>query len=166
MVKDVTALQSRRHWLAAIAGVLAAGAGLGGQTRQAAKTPILVFKDPSCGCCSLWVDHMSANGFAPQVTDGDMTPVKKRYQVPRALESCHTAAVGGYVIEGHVPASDVRRLLADKPKDIIGLTIPGMPASAPGMDVKPFQPYEVLTFNAKGQTTVYARHTNPGFTVF
>lgn len=157
-MKDLK-LASRRQVLAAIGGVLAAGVGLRSQTKSAAKTPILVFKDPSCGCCSKWIDHMIANGFSAQVTDGDMTPVKKRYQVPRALESCHTAAVGGYVIEGHVPASDVRRLLAEKPKDILGLTIPGMPASAPGMDVKPFQPYEVLTFNVKGQTTVYAKHS-------
>jgi hypothetical protein len=150
---------SRRRALLTVAGVAgAAAASLRGQTKPAARTPILVFKDPSCGCCSKWIDHMTANGFACQVTDGNMAPVKTRYQVPRALESCHTAAVGGYVIEGHVPASDVRRLLAEKPKDILGLTIPGMPQSAPGMDVRPFQPYEVLTFNAKGQTTVYARH--------
>jgi hypothetical protein len=88
-----------------------------------------------------------------------MAPVHARYQVPRALQSCHTASVGGFVIEGHVPASDVRRLLAEKPKGILGLTIPGMPQSAPGMDGKPFQPYDVLTFDAKGQTTVYAKHT-------
>lgn len=150
---------SRRTVLVAIGGAVAAGVGLRGQTKPAAKTSMLVFKDPSCGCCSKWIDYMIANGFSAQVTDGDMTPVKKRYQVPRALESCHTAAVGGYVIEGHVPASDVRRLLAEKPKDILGLTIPGMPASAPGMDGKPFQPYEVLGFDATGRTKVYARHT-------
>jgi hypothetical protein len=151
---------SRRSAFFAIAGVASAAVvGLRAQTKPATKTPILVFKDPTCGCCSKWIDHINANGFAAQVTDGDMTPVKKRYQVPRALESCHTAAVGGYVIEGHVPASDIRRLLAEKPKHILGLTIPGMPQSAPGMDVKPFHPYDVLTFDAKGQTTVYVKHT-------
>jgi len=153
---------SRRSLLLTLSGGMAAAAGvvLGARTQAAkGRTPILVFKDPSCGCCSKWIDHINANGFAAQVTDGDMRPVKVRYQVPRALESCHTAAVGGYVIEGHVPASDIRKLLAAKPNNILGLTIPGMPQSAPGMDVLPFQPYDVLTFDAKGQTTLFARHT-------
>ena len=123
-----------------------------------AKTPILVFKDPSCGCCSKWVDHMIANGFAPTVTEGDMGPVHARYKVPVALQSCHTASVANYVIEGHVPAADVRKLLAAKPANVIGLTIPGMPQSAPGMDVLPFRPYEVLSWDAKGATTVFAKH--------
>jgi len=78
--------------------------------------------------------------------------------VPAALHSCHTSLVGGYVIEGHVPAEDVKKLLAAKPAGIIGLTIPGMPQSAPGMDVTPFQPYDVLTFDKDGKSTVYAKH--------
>jgi hypothetical protein len=102
---------------------------------------------------------MTANGFAASVIDGDMRPIKKQYSVPSRLESCHTTIVGGYVIEGHVPADDVKKLLAAKPKGILGLTIPGMPQSAPGMDVMPFQPYEVLTFDKDGKTTVYAKHT-------
>lgn len=127
--------------------------------RAQSKTPIRVYKDPSCGCCSKWIDHMNANGFVASVIDGDMRPIKKQYNVPQRLESCHTTIVGGYVIEGHVPADDVKKLLAAKPKGIVGLTIPGMPASAPGMDMTPFQPYDVLSFDKDGKTAVYAKHT-------
>jgi hypothetical protein len=131
------------------------------QTKQATQAKILirVYKDPTCGCCTKWVEHMNANGFAATVIDGDMRPIKKQYNVPSRLESCHTTVVGGYVIEGHVPAEDVKKLLAAKPKGILGLTIPGMPPSAPGMDTTPFQPYEVLSFDNDGKTAVYARHT-------
>ena len=131
------------------------------QTKTASPTriSIRVYKDPSCGCCSKWVEHMTNNGFVASVIDGDMRPIKKQYNVPGRLESCHTTIVGGYVIEGHVPADDVKKLLAAKPQGILGLTIPGMPQSAPGMDVIPFQPYEVLTFDRDGKTTVYAKHT-------
>ena len=154
------ALVSRRAVLIGLStGVVAlAGAIVRGQAK-APRTPIKVFKDPSCGCCQKWVEHMTDNNFAASVTHGDMKPIKARYKVPGALESCHTTEVGGYVIEGHVPASDVRKLLAAKPKGVVGLTIPGMPASAPGMDIVPFQPYDVLTFDANGRTTVFARHT-------
>ncbi|HET9371307.1 MAG TPA: DUF411 domain-containing protein [Vicinamibacterales bacterium] len=117
-----------------------------------------VHKDPQCGCCSLWVDHMKANGFTAAVRDGDVAPIKAKHKITPALSSCHTTLIGGYVIEGHVPASDVKRLLAEKPKGIVGLTIPGMPQSAPGMDMKPFQPYTVLSFDAQGKTAVYAKH--------
>ena len=128
------------------------------RARAQAKTPIEVFKDPSCDCCHLWVNHMNANGFVAKVRDTDMTPIKTRYGIPLKLQSCHTAVVEGFVIEGHVPAADVRTLLGRKPKGIVGLTIPGMPASAPGMDLKPFQPYTVLTFDRAGKTAVFAQH--------
>jgi hypothetical protein len=101
---------------------------------------------------------MEANGFTASVTDTDNMPaIKQRYHVDAKLQSCHTTIVAGYVVEGHVPASDVRRLLKEKPK-VVGLTIPGMPQSAPGMDGKPFQPYEVLSFDASGKTAVFAKH--------
>lgn len=121
-------------------------------------TPIVVYKDASCGCCSKWVEHLQASGFTASVTNSsDMSSIKARYHVPDPLKSCHTAIVGGYVVEGHVPAADIRRLLNEKPK-VVGLTIPGMPASAPGMDAKPFVPYEVLSFDAKGSTATFAKH--------
>ena len=150
---------SRRTIMMQVAGV--AGASLlatRGSSAQA-KLPLTVFKDKNCGCCHLWVEHMTANGFAASVTDStNMPAVRTKYKVPPALQSCHTAIAGNYVIEGHVPAADVKRLLAQKPAGIVGLTIPGMPQSAPGMDIKPFQPYTVLTFDAKGATTVFAKH--------
>lgn len=155
-------LMTRRAALLSLSAALAGAAGIvQAQTKSPApsKVPIRVYKDPSCGCCSKWVDHMNANGFVASVIDGDMRPIKKQYNVPARLESCHTTIVGGYVIEGHVPADDVKKLLAAKPKGILGLTIPGMPASAPGMDMTPFQPYDVLTFDKDGKTTVYAKHT-------
>jgi hypothetical protein len=121
-----------------------------------------VYKDPSCGCCQEWVNHVTANGYKATVVKADMGPIKVKHQIPPSLQSCHTTLIGSYVIEGHVPAADIARLLKEKPKGVIGLTVPGMPASAPGMDVMPFQPYTVLTFDAKGQTTVWAKHTKPG----
>jgi len=143
----------------AFAGVATALVRAQTKTASQPKIPIRVYKDPSCGCCSKWVEHMNANGFVASVVDGAMAPIKKQYNVPSLLESCHTTIVGGYVVEGHVPAGDVKKLLAAKPAGIIGLTIPGMPQSAPGMDVTPFQPYDVLTFDKNGKTTVYAKHT-------
>jgi hypothetical protein len=130
-------------------------------TAHAESTPLTVYKDPDCGCCEKWVAHMKANGFAPTVTNTrDIASIKQQHHVPDALASCHTALVGGYVIEGHVPAADVKRLLAQKPKAVVGLTIPGMPSSAPGMDMTPFKPYTVLSFDAQGKTMVFAEHKN------
>ena len=144
-------------YLGTLAGV-AIGGRLAGAQGQA-KTPIAVYKDPLCGCCGKWVEHMQANGFAPTVTVTDMPPIRAKYKVANTVASCHTSVIGGYVIEGHVPASDVRLLLTRKPKGIVGITIPGMPPSAPGMDMQPFQPYTVLTFDEKGATTVFMKHT-------
>jgi hypothetical protein len=150
---------SRREVLGRLVGAAAVASvwTRGGAAQSPVK--IVVYKDPNCGCCAKWVDHMNANGFAAAVTNStNMGAIKKQNGVAPQLESCHTTLVGGFVIEGHVPASDVKRLLKERPKGIVGLTIPGMPASAPGMDVMPFQPYTVLTFDAQGKTTVYARH--------
>jgi hypothetical protein len=126
---------------------------------RAQSTPLTVYKDPDCGCCEKWVAHMKANGFAPTVTNTrDVSNIKRQHGVPDALASCHTARVGGYIVEGHVPAADVKRLLTQQPKGVVGLTIPGMPSSAPGMDMTPFKPYTVLSFDAQGKTTVFAEH--------
>lgn len=147
-----------------LVGLCGTAAGLLTLPRPAAGQPkptMTVYKDPSCGCCQEWVNHATVHGYRATVINSDMGPIKVKYQVPQNLASCHTTLIGGYVIEGHVPASDVARLLKEKPKGILGLTIPGMPASAPGMDGKPFQPYTVLTFDAKGQTTVWMKHTKP-----
>jgi hypothetical protein len=155
MASEITRRNLLTRWAMVASAALATRASMDGQ----AKTPITVYKSPTCGCCKLWVDHMNANGFAATVNDmPDVSPLKRERNVAQALWSCHTAIVGGYVIEGHVPAADVRKLLAAAPKGVVGLTIPGMPASAPGMDVKPFRPYTVLAFDAQGKTTVFAQH--------
>jgi hypothetical protein len=156
----VTGTLSRRTIITRALAVVGAALPWAARARAQAKTPIEVFKDPSCDCCHKWVEHITASGFAPKVTNTDTTPIKARYGIPSKLQSCHTAVVGGFVIEGHVPASDIRTLLARKPA-IVGLTVPGMPASAPGMDLKPFQSYTVLAFDRAGNTTVFARHDRP-----
>jgi hypothetical protein len=115
-----------------------------------------VYKDPTCGCCAIWVTHMKMRGFDTTVTDvRDIAAVKTKHNVPTALRSCHTALVGGYVIEGHVPASDVQRLLKQRPK-VSGLAVPGMPTGSPGMEGENGRPYDVLTFDAAGKTTVFS----------
>src|SRR4051794_25861580 len=150
---------SRRALLTHLAAFAGAAAALRVRVEAQAKTPITVYKDPNCGCCHQWVEHVQANGFAATVKDTpDVNAVKRAHHVPDALWSCHTALVGAYVIEGHVPASDIRKLLTDRPAKIAGLSIPGMPASAPGMDMKPFQPYTVLAFDARGKTSTFAAH--------
>ncbi len=120
---------------------------------------VQVFKSPTCGCCGSWVEHMRAAGFTVKVTEvDDTTAARKRLGLPDRYGSCHTATVGGYVLEGHVPAVEVERLLASKPK-AIGLAVPGMPPSAPGMDVPGRKdPYEVLLVDASGQSSVFARY--------
>jgi hypothetical protein len=136
-------------------------AGLLGLSRTASalspKTPMLVYKDPNCGCCEKWVGLMRAAGFELSVRNtSDMDSIKRRYGVGAALASCHTALVGGYVIEGHVPADLTFRLLKEKPK-IAGLTVPGMVTGSPGMEGPNPERYQVLSFDAAGKTAVYAR---------
>ena len=124
------------------------------------ETAVQVFKDPTCGCCALWVEHLRKAGFTATVTDvDDMTAIKTKHRVSSRVRSCHTALVGGYVVEGHVPAEDVQRMLAQRPA-IVGIGVPGMPIGSPGMEVagmKP-HPYDVLAFNTVGETHVFASH--------
>lgn len=127
---------------------------------RAGDTPITVYKSSTCGCCAKWVDHLRANRFEPAVHDReDMESLKDELGVPPEVRSCHTAAVAGYLIEGHVPASDIRRLLAGRPK-VAGLAVPGMPTGTPGM-AEPGAPtggYDVVAFRKKGATDLFARH--------
>ncbi|PLY12696.1 MAG: CopG family transcriptional regulator [Sedimenticola sp.] len=143
-------------WL--LAGItLAAGSMLFSQ-QPARAADVVVYKSPTCGCCKGWVSHLQGNGFFVEVHDQrDMNPVKAELGVPRHLQSCHTAKVGDYVIEGHVPANDIKRLLEEKPA-IAGLSAPGMPMGSPGMEGPRKDPYDVLTFQRGGKTTVYSRH--------
>ena len=128
--------------------------------QPAAGATVEVFKSPTCGCCSKWVEHLQAHGFAVKATNvDDIGAVKAKHGVPAAVESCHTAVVGGYVVEGHVPAADVQRLLKERPA-VAGIGVRGMPIGSPGMEVegvKP-QPYSVLAFDKQGQTRVFAKH--------
>lgn len=148
---------NRRHFFKST-GALAALTAL--PALAALPSPeVQVFKSPSCGCCGAWVGHMRAAGFSVKVTEvGDTTAARKRLGLPDRYGSCHTASVGGYVLEGHVPAAEVKRLLAAKPK-AIGLAVPSMPPSAPGMDVPGRKdPYQVLLIDTTGQSTVFANY--------
>jgi hypothetical protein len=124
------------------------------------ETPITVYKSSTCGCCTKWVDHLRANGFKPTVHDReDMDSLKDTLGVPQEVRSCHTAEAAGYLIEGHVPASDIRRLLAERP-EVTGLAVPGMPGETPGM-AEPGAPtgdYDVIAFRKKGPARLFARH--------
>jgi len=127
--------------------------------------PVLdVYKGPRCGCCSDWVTYMEEQGFETKSTEmapQEVFPTKKKARIPEGKESCHTAFIGGYSIEGHVPAEDVKRLLKEKP-DAVGLTVPGMPVGSPGMEMGDRKdPYEVLLINNDGSTEVFSRHNYP-----
>ena len=118
-----------------------------------------VFKSPSCGCCGAWAEHMRAAGFSVKVTQvTDTAAARKRLGMPDTYGSCHTATVGGYVVEGHVPASEVKRLLTAKLK-AVGLAVPGMPPSSPGMELPGRKdPYEVLLVTRQGGHSVFASY--------
>jgi hypothetical protein len=155
---------TRRDWLtlvvrgaaaASAATLLLGDSALAAAATVAPPTPILVHKDASCRCCAKWVEHLRANGFAPGVRDeASMATVKQTLGVPAALE-----VVGGYVVEGHVPAADIRRLLASRPK-VVGLAVPGMVTGSPGMEVpgRAAERYEVVSFDAAGKTKVFQKH--------
>jgi hypothetical protein len=151
---------SRRDWLRA-AALGATGVFV---TRRVFGEPvgsviaITVYKTPTCGCCKEWVAHLTKNGFALTVHDlPDLTQTKLSLGVPQALESCHTAVVGRYVVEGHVPAEVIRKLVSDSPNSIAGLAVPGMVQGSPGMEGGRKEPYDVVAFTREGKTSVYAR---------
>lgn len=124
---------------------------------------ITVYKSPTCGCCSLWGEHLEANGFTVETVDvDDINTIKQEYGIPQELSSCHTGVVDGYIVEGHVPAEDIVRLLEEQP-EAAGLAVPGMPLGSPGMEVPDgrVQPYEVYLV-ANGQSTVFASHGAEG----
>jgi hypothetical protein len=157
-------MMSRRSFVGHAAG---AGLALAGGTSlwaavagPAAPTRMTIYMSPTCGCCAKWVDHVKAAGFKAVVhEDEDMETVKDSLGVPKDLRSCHTAQVDKYLIEGHVPAEDIKALLAKKPA-AAGLAAPGMPASSPGMAMpgQPHEAYEVLLFQRDGSSEVYAKH--------
>jgi hypothetical protein len=125
---------------------------------KAPATPMEVWKDPNCGCCKDWVEHLEQAGFAVRVYDTGNEAKRAALGMPQALGSCHTGVVGGYAIEGHVPAKDIQRLLREKPK-ALGLSVPGMPIGSPGMDGAIYKgrkdPFDVLLVAANGNSTVF-----------
>ena len=126
--------------------------------RPAQATDIVVYKSPTCGCCKKWISHLGKNGYSVEVHNQyNVNPIKSKMGVSRKLHSCHTAVVDGYVIEGHVPAVDITRLLDEKPS-VKGLAVPGMPMGSPGMEGPRKDSYEVLTFQENGRTTVFAEY--------
>ena len=148
----------RRRLLAAGLAAVLVPAGAPSVVAAAETPPVVVWKSPTCGCCAKWVEHMEANGFKVAVRDQGNTAARKQAGIPQTLGSCHTALVGGYAIEGHVPAADVRRLLKDKP-DAIGLAVPGMPLGSPGMEQDGRRDrYDVLLVLRGGGTRVFATH--------
>ncbi|MCA1585360.1 MAG: DUF411 domain-containing protein [Acidobacteria bacterium] len=138
-------------------------AGFAFASAQKPAAPVVeVYKSPTCGCCSKWVDHMADAGFKVRVTDladHELDQLKAKSGVPAQTQSCHTAIVGGYAIEGHVPATEVKRLLDEKPA-LAGIAVPGMPIGSPGMEVDGMKPsaYRVLGFDKAGATRVFATY--------
>lgn len=119
---------------------------------------ITVYRDPNCGCCKNWIAHLVKHGYkVDDKTTADMSEIKRGLGVPDDLKSCHTGVVNGYVIEGHVPAPDIRRLLDEKPS-VAGLAVPGMPMGSPGMEGSRVDRYDVISFRKDGKTEVFAKH--------
>ena len=151
----------RRPALLALSGALASSALWAQAPKTAVKPALEVWKDPNCGCCQLWVEHLQDHGFEVKVHDVGNTAVRKRLGLPERLGSCHTATVAGYVIEGHVPAADILRLLRQKPQ-ALGLAVPGMPIGSPGMDGEVYKgrrdAYEVLLVQRDGSTRTFTRY--------
>ncbi len=152
---------------AAVAGLaLAAGrapasasaATVAAALAEAPPLEIIVYRSPSCGCCKAWATHLEQNGFTVKQVELDyLSEIKAQAGISQRLASCHTAIIGRYAIEGHVPAADIKRLVAEKP-EVAGLTAPGMPSGSPGMENGRKDPYDVLAFTRDGKTTVWASH--------
>ncbi len=153
----------RRRHLAALAALACMPGWALAQSATAPAGPLVqVWKDPNCGCCKDWVAYLEKNGFTTQVFDTGNTAVRARLGLPQKYGSCHTALVGGYVIEGHVPAREIQRLLKEKPQ-ALGLSVPRMPVGSPGMDGPEYggrkDPYDVLLVTKDGSATVFQSYT-------
>ena len=148
----------RRRLVSSLAAALGAAALSPTLSAQSARPRVEVWKDPNCGCCQDWVRHLQANGFEVRVHDNGNAAARARLGVAERWGSCHTASVGGYAIEGHVPAGDIHRLLKERPQ-AIGLSVPGMPVGSPGMDAPAYggrqDPFDVLLLQHGGQARVF-----------
>ena len=138
-------------------GVIGAGSLLLGQ-KSAHAADVVVYKSPTCGCCKKWVSHLEQNGYTVEVRNegrSKLSAIKSEMGVPGDLQSCHTARIGGYIIEGHVPADVIARLLEEKPQ-IKGLAVPGMPMGSPGMEGPRKDSYDILAIEVDGKTSIFA----------
>lgn len=150
---------ARRPVLLFLVAAAIAWAGTIWVAAQGTKPQMTVYKSPTCGCCSKWIEHMKANGFDVKAIDvDDVDKVKREHGVPASAASCHTGLVNGYVVEGHVPADAVQKMLKEKPA-IAGIAVPGMPVGSPGMEVPSGQkdPYTIVSFDKSGKTAVYQK---------
>jgi hypothetical protein len=130
------------------------------QAQRSPSPTIEVYKTATCGCCKIWVEHLRSSGFTVRTTDvEDLSGIKAKHGVPGSVESCHTGVVNGYVVEGHVPAADIQRMLKERPA-IAGIGVRGMPIGSPGMEVAGVKPqaYNVMSFDKAGKTALYATH--------
>lgn len=149
----------RRQWMLKVTAL--AVAGIAGRAGATVLPEMLVHKSPTCGCCTDWVKHLRASGFTVNTVEAsDLGAIRKRFGVPDRLAACHTAVIGGYVVEGHVPASAVKRLLAEKP-GVIGISVPGMPNGSPGMEGPKSEPFSVLAFDERGRANVFESYRPP-----
>jgi hypothetical protein len=143
--------------IAAAGGAAALAPLRNAQADSSPPTEITVYKTPTCGCCSKWIEHLEKNGFVVKAKDvPDLSALKRHYGVTQELASCHTGFVDGYVVEGHVPADLIAKLLKERPK-VKGIAVPGMPMGSPGMEGPGSDRYDVVTFDSTGKTTVYAK---------
>lgn len=154
---------NRRQGLVALAALMSTAAALPTGWATSPRRPLVeVWKDPHCSCCQDWVDHLKAHGFEAKVHDEGNAEMRQRLGMPKQLGSCHTARVQGYVIEGHVPATDIQRLLRERPR-ALGLAVPGMPIGSPGMDGPAYggrrDRYDVLLVTRDGRHSVYNTHS-------
>lgn len=141
-----------------VAAAFVAVAGLSFAWRAEAEPDVRVYRSATCGCCKGWAKHLERNGFSVQVIDlEDLGAKKTELGIPRKLASCHTAEVGGFIVEGHVPASDVKRLLEERP-DVRGLAVPDMPEGSPGMEGPNPERYTVWAFQPDGSAEAFAQH--------
>jgi len=155
-----TAYNGKKTWRGFLFAATAALVLIISPTDQALASEVDMFKSPGCDCCTGWADHLRKEGFTVvEHKKEEMDAIKSLFGVPEKLASCHTAYINGYVIEGHVPADDIKRMLKEKPK-ITGLTAPGMPMKSPGMQKPGLPPkgYDVLSFDKSGNSQVYKEY--------
>lgn len=132
-------------------------------SKKTARPEVVVYKSATCGCCKKWVEHLKENSFQVSSENvDDLNAVKKKYGIKENIQSCHTAIIGRYIVEGHVPAQDIKRMLREQP-GIKGISAPGMPLGSPGMEAKTSKPFNVLSFDKSGKTEIYSKHWNTVF---